>query len=54
MVKEYMLSTGKLPLGSLPRNNVVRITNGPDMTPAFYRGRKAMNQTNTWDLQTLS
>ena len=28
----YTLSTGKLPPGGLPRNSVVRITDGPDMT----------------------
>ena len=46
MVKECMLSSGKLPLGGLPRNNVVRITDLPDMTSAVYSGRKATNQTN--------
>ena len=44
MAKECMLSTGKLPLGGLTRNNVVRIlvriTDRPDMTSAVYRGRK--------------
>ena len=37
-----MLSTGKLPLRGLLRNSV-----GPDMTSAFYRGRKARNQNKT-------
>ena len=48
MAKECMLSTGKLPLGGLPRNSVVRITGRPDMTThdlsCCYRGRKATNQ----------
>ena len=29
-------NTGKLPLGSLPRNNVVRINDRPDLTSAVY------------------
>ena len=41
-----MLSSGKLPLGGLSRNNVVMITDRPDMTSAVYGGRKATNQTN--------
>ena len=36
-----MRSTGKLPLGGLPRNSVVRITDHPDMTSAVYHGHKA-------------
>ena len=36
----------KLPLVGLPRNNVVRIADGPDMTIAVYGGHKAINQTN--------
>ena len=40
------LSTGKLPLGVLLRNSVVRITDRPDMISAVYRGSKATNQTN--------
>ena len=31
-----MLSTGKLPLGGLPRNSVVKITDRPNMTTAVY------------------
>ena len=47
MAKECtcMLITGKLPLGSLPRNSVVRITERPDMTSAVYHGCKVTNQT---------
>ena len=41
-----MLSTDKLPMGGLPRNSVVRITDRPDVTSAVYRGHKATNQTN--------
>ena len=36
MVKECILSTGKLPPEGLPRNSVVRITDRPDMTSAVY------------------
>ena len=36
--------TGKLPLGGLPRNGVVRITDLPDMTQNVYCGSKASNQ----------
>ena len=39
MAKECTLSTGKLSLGGLPRNSVVRITDRPDMTSAVYHGR---------------
>ena len=46
MAKESMLSTGKLPLGGLPRKSVVRITVRPDITSAAYRGRKTSIQTN--------
>ena len=45
IAKECMLSTGKLPLGGLPRNSVGRITDDPDMTSADYHGPKATNQT---------
>ena len=38
MAKECMLSTGKLPLGGLSRNSVVRINDLPDMTSAVYHG----------------
>ena len=42
-----MLSTGKLPLGGLPGNSVVRITDHPYITSAvFYYASKATNQTN--------
>ena len=46
MRKNVHLSTGKLPLGGLPRNSVVRITDRPDMTSAVYLGDKTLNQTN--------
>ena len=45
MVKECMLSTGKLPLGGLPRNSVVWITERPNITSAVYSGGKATIQT---------
>ena len=44
MVKEFTLCTGKLPMEGLPRNIVVRIMDGPDMTSAVYHGCKATNQ----------
>ena len=46
MVKEFMLSTGKLSLGGLPRNSEVRITDCPGMTLAVYHECKASNQQN--------
>ena len=36
MVKEYTCSTGELHQEGLPRNSVVKITDGPDMTLALY------------------
>ena len=39
-----MQSTGKLPLGGLPRDSVVRITDYPDMISAVDSGRKASTQ----------
>ena len=45
MAKVFALSTGYLPRGGLPRNNVDRITDRPDMTSAFDRGSKASSQT---------
>ena len=39
------LSTGYLPRGGLPRNNMDRITDRPDITSAVDRGRKASTQT---------
>ena len=42
--KEWTLYTGKLPLGGLPRNNVV-LKDHPVMTSAVYFGHKASNQT---------
>ena len=44
MAKEFTLSTGKLPLGGLPRNSVVVIIDCPDITSAVNRGRNAINQ----------
>ena len=44
MAKDCTLSTGKLPLGGLPSNSVVRINDHPNMTSAVYRGRKATNK----------
>ena len=41
------LSTGKLPLGCLPRNSSVRITDRPDFITAVYRGLKASKETNS-------
>ena len=36
LAKEWTLYTGKLPLGGLPRNNVVlKVTDHPDMTEIF-------------------
>ena len=46
MAKEFTLSTRKLPLGGLPRNNMVRLTDGRDMTLAADCGRKTINQIN--------
>ena len=40
------LSTGNLPWGGVPRNNVDRITDRPDTTSAVYRVHKASIQTN--------
>ena len=38
-LKSGIFSSKILPLGSLPRNIVVRITDRPDMTSAFHHGR---------------
>ena len=47
MAKEYTLSTGKLPLGVMPSNNV-------DITSAVYRGCKAkIKQTNIFHLSRI-
>ena len=43
MVKECMLSNGKLSVGGLPRNSVVRITDLADMTVAVYCGSNKQN-----------
>ena len=47
MAKECTLTIGKLPLGGLPRNGVVMITDRPDMTLAVYSGRKALKSNKT-------
>ena len=44
MVKECALSTGKLPVGGLPWDSVVRINDRPDMTSAVDSGHKASTQ----------
>ena len=44
MVKECTISTGKLPLGDLPRNSQIRITDRPDMTSSVYLVREAINR----------
>ena len=44
MAKECTLSTGKLLLGDLPRNSVVRITDLRNMTSAVYNWHKATNK----------
>ena len=51
MVKECVLSTGKLSPGGLPRNSVARITDRLDMTSAVYRGCKAINKMKMMKLQ---
>ena len=45
MVKKCVLSTGKLPLGGLPRNRVVRINDRPDMTSADIKQQIKQIQT---------
>ena len=40
------MCTKNVPLGSLLRNSVIRITDRPDMTSAVYGGRKALNELN--------
>ena len=49
MAKECTLSIHKQPLGALPRNRVVRITDHSIITSAIYSGRKASNETNKQD-----
>ena len=46
--KECMLSTDKVPLGGLLGNNVVRITDHPNMTSVVYHGRNVINQTEVF------
>ena len=46
MAKECTLSTVKLPIGGLPGNSVVRITDRIDPSSSVYSGRTASNQTN--------
>ena len=45
MAKECMLSAGKLPLGGLPRNSVVRITDCPDGPNLFIMDKAPIKQT---------
>ena len=54
MAKGCALSTGYLPRGGLPRNSVDRITDGPDMTSAVDRGRKASTQTKQQNPDAVS
>ena len=50
MVKECTLSTGKLPLGGLHSNRVVRITHDcPDMISAVFRGHKVLKKKNRFN-----
>ena len=44
--KGWLLGTGNLPRGGLPRNSVDRITDRPNMTSAVDRGGKALTQQN--------
>ena len=53
MAKGCALSTGYLPRGGLPRNSVVRITDGPYMTSAVDCGRKASTQTKQTKLTNV-
>ena len=50
IAKECTLSTGKFPLGGLPRNSMVRITDRFDMTSAVYNGcnLQQIKQTNVY------
>ena len=51
MAKDCTLSTGKLPLGGLPRNSVaIRITDCPNMTSAVYHGARVGNLGTTTKL----
>lgn len=43
MAQEFAPVTGKLPLGSLPRNGVARINDCPDMISAVCPRKKATN-----------
>ena len=52
MAKECMLSTGKLPLGGLPRNSVARITAHPDMTAAHLPQRQGLLTRDSNDLSS--
>ena len=55
MVKECMLSTGKLPLGGLPRNSVVRIIDHRDKTSGVYCGQIKQNkQTKPIDMSLVT
>ena len=50
MAKECMLSTGILPLGGLPRNSVVRVTDPPDMPQLFTVDVKHQNKRTNDDM----
>ena len=52
LAKELTLYTGKLPLGGLPRKNVV-LKDYPVMTSAVYFGHKASNQTKPCNKKLL-
>ena len=54
MAKECTLRTGKLPLGGLPRNRVVWITDRPDMTSSNYHGRMTTNHTIKQKTRSMS
>ena len=38
MIKECALKTGNLPVGGLPRNSMVKVTDHPNMTSVFING----------------
>ena len=53
LATEWTLYTGKLPLGGLPRKNVVS-KDHPVMTSAVYFGHKASNQTKPCNKKLLT
>ena len=46
--KEWALNTGKLLLGGLPRNNVVKLGDSPNMTSDVLMDVKQIKQTKTF------